>query len=129
MRHTWTLLTIGLLAVASLPLAAQEARTRFDVDSIGDSTFTFAVGRAHWVKRGQRGLVVDAKQSDALIARFHVLHVDHGVATAVVTGQTARVTPGEVALLTEPSRPFYAMPAVWIALAVGGAIGFVAHTH
>jgi hypothetical protein len=122
-------LIVGLLAVATTPLAAQEARVRFDVDSVGDSTFTFAVGRAHWVSRGQRGLAVDAKQSDALIARFRVLRVDHGVATAVVTGQTARVTPGEVALLSEPKPRFYEQPVFWIALGVGGAIGFFAHTH
>src|SRR5271168_1683482 len=115
MRHTRTLLTISLLAavpLAARPLAAQEARVRFDVDSVGDSTFTFAVGRAHWVSRGQRGLAVDAKQSDALIARFRVLRVEHGVATAVVTGQTARVTTGEVAVLAEPKPRFYEMPAV-----------------
>jgi hypothetical protein len=129
MRHTRTLLTVGLLAVAVPPLAAQEARVRFDVDSVGDSTFTFTVGKAHWVSRGQRGLAVDAKQSDALIARFRVLRVEHGVATAVVTGQTARVMPGEVAVLAEPKAPFYVQPFFWIALAVGGAIGFVAHTH
>jgi hypothetical protein len=121
-------LIAGLLAAAP-SLAAQEARARFDVDSVGDSTFTFAVGRAHWVSRGQRGLAVDAKQSDALIARFRVLRVEHGIATAVVTGQTARVTPGEVALLSEPRPRFYEMPVFWIALGVGGAIGFFAHTH
>jgi hypothetical protein len=129
MRHTRTLLTIGLLAVAAPPLAAQEARVRFDVDSVGDSTFTFTVGRAHWVSRGQHGLAVDAKQSDALIARFRVLRVERGVAIAVVTGQTARVMPGEVALLAEPKPRFYEQPAFWIALGVGGAIGFFAHTH
>jgi hypothetical protein len=123
-------LTICLLvAAAASPLAAQEARARFDIDSVGDSTFTFALGRARWVSRGQRGLAVDAKQGDALIARFRVLRVNHGVATAVVTGQTARVMSGEVALLTEPKPPFYVQPFFWIALGVGGAIGFLAHTH
>jgi hypothetical protein len=131
MRNSWTLLTVCLLVVAASPLAAQDSRARFDIDSVGDSTFTFARGRAHWVSRGQRGLAVDAKQGDALIARFRVLSVDKhtGVTTAVVTGQTARVTPGEVALLKEPKPPFYVEPFFWIALGVGGAIGFFAHTH
>jgi hypothetical protein len=122
-------LTICLLMAAASPVAAQEARARFDIDSVGDSTFTFAAGRARWVSRGQRGLAVDAKDGDALIARFRVLRVEHGIATAVVTGQTARVTPGEVALLKEPKTPFYVEPYFWAAVVGGAAIGFFAHTH
>jgi hypothetical protein len=115
------------LAAAPSVAGAQETRTRFDIDSVGDSTFTFGVGRAHWVHRGQRGLAVDAKQGDALIARFRVLRVEQGVATAVVTGQTARVQSGEVALLKQPGTPFYVEPYFWAALAAGGLIGYFAH--
>jgi hypothetical protein len=128
MRNSWTLLTtFCFLVTAPHVVAAQETRARFDIDSVGDSTFTFGVARAHWVHRGQRGIAVDATQRDELIARFRVLRVDHGVATAVVTGQTARVQSGEVALLKQPGTPFYVEPYFWAALAAGGLIGYFAH--
>jgi hypothetical protein len=123
------LLVVGLLGTVAGRARAQEARARFAVDSVGDSTFTFAVGRARWVSRGQHGLTVDPVRDDALIARFRVLRVDSGVATVVITGQTARVARGQIALLSPPGQPFYAQPAFWIALAAGGAIGYFAHTH
>jgi hypothetical protein len=34
-----------------------------------------------------------------------------------------------VALLSAPGKRFYEQPAVWIALAAGGALGYFAHTH
>jgi hypothetical protein len=114
--------------VFSAPRAgAQIAYTRFDITSVDDTTFTFAAAGVEWLKRSQEGLVVDPTHGDELIAKFRVLRVHNGTATAVVTGQTARLAGSYVALLSEPHHPFYTRPWFWIAVAVGGAIGYVVH--
>lgn len=105
---------------------AQVGSARFDIDSIGDSTVTFAVGNAHWVRPGQTGLAVEPRRHDELIARLRVLNVSNGTATALITGQTSRVTEGQVALIRRPARPFYVDGLFWIGAAVGAAITFVA---
>jgi hypothetical protein len=124
-------LLVALLAAAILPglAGAQVAHARFDVDSVGDSTFTFSVGSAVWVKRGQRGLAVDPSRGDALVAKFRVMVVRNDTATAEITGQTGRVARGQVALLQEPKARFYEQPAMWIAFGAGALIGYFAHQH
>lgn len=120
-----------VLAAALAPRsgAAQVAHARFDVDSVGDSTFTFVVGGAQWVSPGLRGLTVDPKRGDELIAKFRVMLVRRDTATAVITGQTGRVERGQVALLQEPKLKFYEQPTFWLALAAGGVIGYFSHKH
>ena len=104
-RLAWaTLVATTALIIGSSPAAAQAAYVRFDVTAISDTTFTFAATDAHWVKRGQKGLVVDPSHGDELIAKFRVTRIHHGAAMAVVTGQTARLTTSDVALL-RASRP------------------------
>jgi len=100
---------------------------RFDITSVDDTTFAFATTGVRWVARSQEGLVVDPARGDELIATFRVTRARNGTATAVVTGQTARVTSSYVALLTQPHHPFFTRPWFWIAVVVGGAIGYVAH--
>jgi hypothetical protein len=119
----------GAITFAPRSAHAQSAHARFDIDSITDSTFTFVVGRAHWVARGQTGLAVDPAHDDELIAEFRVVQVERGVATAFVTGQTARVKTGHVAVMEPPGRAFYRQPLFWAGAVAGGIIGFVAHTH
>lgn len=120
-------LVFALLIAASAATArAQTGSARFDIDSVGDSTVTFAVGNAKWVRAGQTGLAVEPRQHDALIARLRILHVESGTATALITGQTSRVTSGEVALIRRPSPPFYAVGLFWIGTAVGAAITLIA---
>jgi hypothetical protein len=117
----WALL-IALPAIAH----AQVGSARFDIDSIGDSTVTFAVGNARWVRAGQTGLAVEPRRHDELIARLRVLHVANGTATALITGQTSRVSEGQVALIRRPAPPFYTVGLFWIGAAVGAAITIIA---
>ena len=113
----------------SKPAAAQTAYARFDLTSIADTTFTFAIPRATWVVPGLRGLAVDPTRGDELIAKFRVTAVDHGTATAAITGQTGRLTTAHVALLVQPQTPFYARPWFWLGVVAGGLIGYAVHGH
>jgi hypothetical protein len=118
-------MAIGLAGSARLD--AQPAYARFDITSVGDSTFTFATTGAHWVKRSRTGLVVDPLHDDELIAKFRVTRARNGIATGIVTAQTARLSTTDVALLTQPHPLFLTRPWFWISLVVGGAIGYIAH--
>jgi hypothetical protein len=127
-----TLLTAVVAAVCvAVPAGAraQAGYARFDVASVSDSTFTFTTVGASWVARGQVGLAVDPSHADELIARFRVASVARDTATAIVTGQTARLTTSHVALLAQPKPPFYRQRWFWIGALAGGVIGFVAHSH
>ena len=117
---------VGTLVAA--PLArAQESATRFEITAVGDTTFSFRVGQEFgWVRRGQRGIAVDPRRRDVLIARFRVLRVAEGQATALITGQTTTVEVTHVALLTRPHTPWYRQPTFWAGLVLGGAIGIAA---
>ena len=121
------LLVVALLIAASAATArAQTGSARFDIDSVGDSTVTFAVGNAKWVRAGQTGLAVEPRRHDELIARLKVLTVSSGTATALITGQTTRVSTGQVALIRRPPAPFYTVGLFWIGTAVGAAIMLIA---
>jgi hypothetical protein len=124
--HFWALLIALGAAIAAPAASAQTATARFDVDSVGDSTLTFSVGPAHWVSPGRTGLAVEPRRHDELIARIRIIRVDHGTATALITGQTARVVPGQVALLRQPPAPFYKVGLFWIGAAAGAAIALIA---
>ncbi len=116
----------ALLIAAPAAAHAQVGSARFDIDSIGDSTVTFAVGNARWVHAGQTGLAVEPRRHDELIARLRVITVSNGSATAVITGQTSRVSEGQVALIRRPAPPFYTVGLFWIGAAVGAVITFAA---
>jgi hypothetical protein len=119
-----------LAALLAAPrLFAQAAYVRFDIIAVDDSTFTFATTGANWVKPSRAGFVVDPLHGDELIAKFRVTKAHKGMATAVVTGQTERLSPSDVALLTKPHPFFLTRPWFWAAFVVGGVIGFVAHGH
>jgi hypothetical protein len=127
MRLVFWALLIALAAPAAPAIVrAQTGSARFDIDSVGDSTVTFTVGNARWVHRGQTGLAVEPRRHDELIARLRVLAVDSGTATALITGQTSRVTAGQVALIRRPPPPFYTVGLFWIGTAVGAAIMLIA---
>lgn len=110
------------LALAARPAHAQEPSQRFSIDQVQDTTFTFAIGRTRWVKPKQRGIAVDAVRRDALVARFRVLGVTGGVATALVTGATTRVTPLHTVIMVPPRQRWYANRVFWIGT-VGGLLG------
>lgn len=75
---------------------------RFEIVAVGDSTFSFLALRAPWVAAGKRGIAVDPRRRDALVARFEVLARRADTTMALVTGQTQRVTTDLVALLERP---------------------------
>lgn len=134
-RFVGVLLTAGALGAGAAavviprPAFAQSARVRFDIDSVGDSTFTFLVGSARWVTPGRGGMAVDPSRGDELIAEFRVVRVAGGVATAVVTGQTTRLKATDVVVVPPPGRPFYAEPVFWVGAVVGAAVGLLIHVH
>lgn len=115
-------------AVLDAPdLAAQETSARFEIASVGDSTFTLVVGRHPWVRPGLYGIVVDPRQRDVLIARFQILAADSANAMAIITGLTTRVTTEHVALLDRPPPPippWHKRRSFWLGVIVGVAAGF-----
>lgn len=125
MSRAWCCAALGTALSLSLttPIAAQQGAFRFEVSGVGDSTVTFRIGDAPWVKPGMHGITVDPARRDALIARVTVLRVSGTLATAIVTGQTAPVTSEHVVLLERPRKHWYQQPAVWISAAVGIAVG------
>ncbi|MBA3558537.1 MAG: hypothetical protein H0W30_08065, partial [Gemmatimonadaceae bacterium] len=88
-------LLVVMMTVASE--AQQPPAARFQVAGVGDSTFTFLLGKMRWVREGQRGLAVDPRRNDGLVARFRVLRVTEGEATALVTGKTMELSREHVA--------------------------------
>lgn len=116
----------GALLAAPSELSAQARGVRFEITQAGDSTFTFAVAENGWVRPGLRGIAVDPRRRDVLIARFRVLRVRGGSATALITGQTGAVTPEYVAIVDEPQKPFLARGSFWGGVVLGALLGVVA---
>lgn len=114
------------LALAAPAAGAQDLTQRFSISDVGDTTFTFAVGNTRWVKAKQRGIAVDARERDALVARFRVISVEQGVATALITGQTTRVTPAHTVMMQRPPERWYANPRFWAGTVVGLVSGVLA---
>ena len=126
-RRLLFLLAAAAAAIAARPdaAAAQQGAYRFEITAVGDSTVSFRIGDVSWVKPGMTGIAVDPMHHDALIARISVLRVSGSLATAVVTGQTARLTTDFMALLEQPAKKWYQHPATWIAAGAGIILGVV----
>lgn len=105
--------------------AAQRGAYRFEIVTATDSTIVIPTDSAKWVKRGARGIAVDPNDHDAMVARFQVVRVDSGKATAMITGQTTRVTTDHVALIERPAVPWFKQGVFWIGAALGAVIGVV----
>lgn len=119
-------LAVLLLAVA-VPAHAQLKGVRFEVIGVGDTTLTFRAGTERWLKAGQRGIAVDPRKRDVLVARLRIAAVDRaGKVTAVVTGQTTAITTDHVVLMQEVPPPWYRRRTFWTGMAVGAALGAVA---
>ena len=116
-------LILGLMAAPGVQ--AQESSVRFEITGVADSTFSFMVGRHDWLRAGQRGIVVDPRRRDALVARFRIQRVQGGLATAVVTGQTTALSREHAALVEQPAPAFFRQPTFWIGLVVGGLAGYL----
>ena len=125
-RLASTLATAALLAAAP-PLAAragaQETAARFEIGVVHDSTFRFAIGRQRWVAPSQSGIAVDPTRRDALVARFRVLSVRGDSATALITGETTRVTDQHVALINVPQPTWYRTGQFWRGAILGLVLG------
>ncbi|GAC1480639.1 MAG: hypothetical protein NVS1B4_25860 [Gemmatimonadaceae bacterium] len=121
--------TAAALATGSSAVAAQETAARLEITGVGDSTFTIQARRHPWVQRGTTGFVIDPKRHESLVARFSVLAVDGGIATAVITGMTTDVKPEHIALIEIPRDPWYRQSTFWGGLALGGLIGAVIRGH
>ena len=111
------------LSVGAAPAQAQDRSVRFEIVSVTDTSLTFRVGTADWVKSGKEGVSVDPRRRDALIARFRVIDVRSGQATAVVLGQTSPLSVDHTAVLAEPEVRAWKRRSFWGALIIGLAAG------
>ncbi len=110
-------------APPAAPSAVDPQLRRFDVVAVQDTTFTILIGTARWIRRGTTGVAVDPKRRDALVARFRVLSRDGDSATALITGQTTRVSPTHVALVREPASGPLGQGVFWGGVLLGLAAG------
>lgn len=123
-----TVAALGVLWCLSLgvrPLQAQFRGVRFEVTSVGDTTITFHSGDMRWVRGGERGIAVDPRRHDALVARLRVVRVEKGTATAMVTGQTTALSTDHIVIMEEPKRPWYKARSFWGGLVAGATLGAV----
>lgn len=120
------LLIAAALFLVSTRAEAQFRGVRFEITTVGDTTFTFQSGRERWVKPGHTGIAVDPRKRDALVARFRIVQVAKGEAMAVITGQTTNVRTDHMVVMQEPRPPFYRTARFWSGLLLGAAVGFVA---
>ena len=119
-------LALGALVGAPRAAGAQQVTARFEIATVGDSTFTFAIGPQRWVEQRTRGIVVDPARRDALVARFRILSVSEGVVTALVTGQTTLVTTQHFVVMNPPPPPpLLKRPAFWSGTAAGTVLGLI----
>ncbi len=117
------LIGLALTVPAADPVEAQVRMARFPVTAVGDTTLNFAARGVSWVRAGRQGTAVDPRKRDELVARFTVLFVRNGVATALVTGQTTSVSVEHVALIPEPATRWFTQRTFWTGLILGAAIG------
>ena len=127
MRAVLSLLSLVALFSFAAPASgrAQETAVRFPVVDVGDTTFTFRIGDQRWVGTGLRGIVVDPRQRDVLVARFRVTNVAGEIARAVITGQATSVNTSHTVLLDVPRQPWYKQKSFWLGAAAGALAGFI----
>ena len=100
-----------------------DAQYRFEILRARDTTFTFLVRSADWVRPGQRGIVVDPRRHDVLVARFSALSRRGDSVVALVTGQTADVSPDHVVMMARPKVGPLRQRSFWLGLLAGGVTG------
>ena len=118
---------LGALVALTMPSSAraQDRDVRFAITEVGDTTITFNAGRMTWVVRSPRAIVVDPRRRDELVARIKVLTVSSkGDATALVTGQTGRITTDHFVVAQEPPSRWYKNMYLWVGAALGLVTGF-----
>ena len=125
-RCCWFVVVICLTFIAT-PRAsrAQDAAVRFEISNVGDSTVTFRLGRANWVRPGMPAIVVDPRRRDLLVARVKILSITKDSASALITGQTTLVAREHLVLVTPPTSRFFRSRSFWGGILSGLATGFV----
>ena len=104
---------------------AQDRAVRFQITLVGDTTVAFRAGKETWVVRSPNAIVVDPRRRDALVARLKVLSVtSDGLATAVVTGQTGRITEEHTVIAEEPPQRWFRNLGLWVGVVLGTVAGF-----
>ena len=112
-----------LAAPAAARAQASERTVRLTIIGVSDSTFSFDASNLRWIKAGERGMAVDPKRRDALVARFDVLHVENGRATALITGATTDLTTDHVVVMEVPVKPWYRSSLFWAGTMAGALLG------
>jgi hypothetical protein len=116
-----------VLAALAAPRASGaqvlERTVRLAITEVSDTTFAFDAANLRWVKPGEIGMAVDPRRRDALVARFTILGVERGKATALVTGQTTQLTLDHVVVLEIPIRPWYRSSLFWSGTVLGVLAG------
>lgn len=115
-------------ATARRPDPAPNPPDRFDIVEVGDTTFGFAIGPRKWLRPGATGIAVDPRRRDGLVARYKVLWVKDGIVTALITGQTTRVTADHMALAVRPVTPLLRQRTFWAGAFAGGLLSAIAAT-
>jgi hypothetical protein len=109
-------------AVPRLPRIPREA-ARFELDAVDDSTATFRVFEARWLRPGLSAYAVDPVYRDALVARLTILRLDDLTATALVTSQVTRVSRDHVVLVPRPRPRWWRTREIWLSAVAGGVVG------
>lgn len=105
-----------------LPRIPRDA-PRFEIDSLTDSTASFRVQEARWIRAGLSSYVVDPQQRDALVARLRITSRDSLTATALIVSQVARVKPDHFLLVVRPPTPWWRNRLFWAGTVSGAAVG------
>lgn len=119
---SWRTASNAPVSASRLPRIPRDA-ARFEIDSVTDSTATFRVREATWIRPGLQSYVVDPAQRDALVARLRILSRSGESATAVVTGQVTRVKPEHFLLVVRPDTPWWKSRGFWGGTVVGATVG------
>jgi hypothetical protein len=115
----------GRPVVVTTSAVSTSTATRLEITGVQDTTFSIAVRNVEWVTPGMSGIVVDPTKRDVLVARFRVVQRGVTEATAVVTGQTTKVTAEQAALLQAPAPRVESKKAFWSGVGLGLLFGSV----
>lgn len=97
--------------------------SRFEIESVDDSTARFRPFEASWLRVGMTVSAVDPTQRDALVARLRIVRSDSGRFVALVTSQVTRVTTNHFLLAARPKTPWYRAQRFWWGVLAGGTAG------
>lgn len=109
-------------ADSEVPQRYPRNASRFELRALSDSTVAFTPAEATWVRSGMLGIAVDPAQGDALVARLRITDVLGDSAIAIVTGQTTRISEGQVMLLVPPTPRWWRQRVFWYGAAAGAAL-------